>query len=278
MPDVAIAIASAVATQVITRALFDDGGGAQALSEAAQNRVQDRADEMYQIYLAFYSECEKLTIQEICSEPVYIPQFDAVRQRSNAEVLRTFAVARKKALYCLPPSCSGQRIATIKEMSRAQARSIAFAMHSAKMNEDTRAHLKISQRINNRLVINNIGMNINSRTDSLLESAARLHALAAQRAQGAFGAAAKAVGQLVNRGVQAAKLSFAEDAFSQAKSDFRRSEILEQNLTDTATVAADGDFGFFTPPGEFVGPPIDFPIDTGSIAEPGVDFGFGGSV
>jgi hypothetical protein len=194
-------VAIAVATQVISHALFSDGGSTNQ-SEAAAQMQQDRADEMFDLWVNYYQPVELKALTEIANRAVYIPRFDAVMQRANAQVLYDASRKRKQAMACIPLKCEGMRRNVAKETATMQARVTAHAMQSAKMGEDAKAHIKDEQRIHDRMILNNIGMNLNTRTDGALAAAAALHQAAAARAQSAYFESSKAVGQLVNRGVE----------------------------------------------------------------------------
>jgi hypothetical protein len=193
-------IAMAVATQVITHALFDNGS-TTSTTEAAAQIQQDRADEMFDLWVNYYQPIELVALQDIASRATYIPKFGATIQRANAQALQQAADSRKKALYCLPPRCEGMRRYTAAETTRAQARVVSFAMQAAKTAEDAKAYVKEEQRIHDRMLINNIGLNISSRTDTALAAAAALYASAASRAQAAYASTAAQVGSLAKAGV-----------------------------------------------------------------------------
>jgi hypothetical protein len=74
-------------------------------------------------------------------------------------------------------------------------------MQAAKTAEDAKAYVKEEQRIHDRMLINNIGLNISSRTDTALAAAAALYASAASRAQAAYASTAAQVGSLAKAGV-----------------------------------------------------------------------------
>ena len=193
-------IGMAIATQVISHALFDNGS-TTSTTEAAAQIQQDRADEMFDLWVNYYQPIELTALQDIAGRALYIPKFGATIQRANAQALQQAADSRKKALYCLPPRCEGMRRFTAAETTRTQARVVSFAMQAAKTAEDAKAYVKEEQRIHDRMLINNIGLNINSRTDTALSAAAALYASAASRAQAAYAASAQQLGGLAKTGL-----------------------------------------------------------------------------
>jgi hypothetical protein len=243
MPQVAIAVAASVAAAVITRALFDEGGGVNMSEQAAQMQ-QDRADEMFDLWVNYYQPVELKALTEIANRVVYTPRFNAVMQRANAQVLYDASKKRKQAMACIPLKCEGMRRNVAKETATMQARVIAHAMQSAKMGEDAKAHIKDEQRIHDRMLLNNIGMNLNSRTDGALAAAAALHQAAAARAQSAYSEGSKAVGQLVNRGVewynksQQPQQPQQPEGFPTAES-YSDAAVSTEGLTDVSTPSLD---------------------------------------
>lgn len=249
MPDggmsLMMAVAANVATQAIGQALFSpdgsNGGASAETLEAAQQAVQDRADEMEQFWVDTYKDLELLTINEVSTRANYVPQYQAQQLRAEADVVKIFSIKRKQAMACLPPRCVGMRRNTEAEMFDSVARLVNHAKLAAYQTEDTKTHTINSQILVDKFNIDKLGRNVSVRADHALISAAGLHAAAAQRAQAAFSASSQALGAIANRLVPAAldslRTSQTNTQMDAARQEFRSAERTDSYYTESAPAA-----------------------------------------
>jgi hypothetical protein len=237
-------VAMMVASQVVSSVLFDDGSSNIQQTEEAAQLVQDRADEMVTLWRDYYQAIEQEVLTEVQNTPVFLPQYDAAWMRANAEALKVFAKKRKDALFCIPPRCEGMRRYVALEMGFAQARAVAHATSAARTAEETKIHIKNSQRLTNRIMVDQLGRNVAFRSDSALMAAAQLHKMAADRAQSSFSVAQQALGGLVRRGTSAfmanQAAATAESNRMMAQESFRAAEYADAAApADTVEAGAD---------------------------------------
>jgi hypothetical protein len=164
--------------------------------DAIARRIQNRADGIYNIWQTNYLPCELATLAEICNQPLYVPQYEAVKQRAIAAVKSQFAAVRKQATYCLDAQCVGQKCEIDRTIDLEEARSVGFAIQAAYRAEESRKDLKDAQRLNDRLNVSNVGRGYVANSNSALNSAAQLFQQSAQQAQNQFNGLAQDLGNV----------------------------------------------------------------------------------
>lgn len=119
--------------------------------------IQERADEIFNVWTGNYLPVEQATLNEICNETIEVARVALVSQRARGEIAKIYAVAKKHRVYSLAPQQVGQRLEADIMISTKQADTTAGLVRTMVKQEQARAKLVNAQRLANRMNIINAG-------------------------------------------------------------------------------------------------------------------------
>lgn len=122
---------------------------AATISEAAELQSLV-ARELHEHWKAYYQQCDIMNINEVCTAPIYAPEYQLVEGRVRLEALRTVATNRDKArrtqdIYNVGASCqTSQYLAGVEAMMLTDSANYAYRWE--RTNVQQREQLRIANR------------------------------------------------------------------------------------------------------------------------------------
>lgn len=139
------------------------GDSAQAAAQAAElqykiaTRIQDREDELFELWRTEYKGCELALKNAVCNLTSYEPQYETAARRSITQVRRQFARARRDALACLDAHCVGAACGITRDIALAEASAASWAANVAIKVEDEKKLVRDQQVLENKFRVAALG-------------------------------------------------------------------------------------------------------------------------
>jgi hypothetical protein len=148
---VTTALVIGAVASVAASAISASGASKAAATTAEAAELQSQvARELHQHWKAYYEQCDIKNITEVCTAPVYSPEYQVVEGRVRLEALRTVASNRDKArrtqdIYNVGASCqTSQYLAGVEAMMLTDSANYAYRWE--RTNVQQREQLRIANR------------------------------------------------------------------------------------------------------------------------------------
>jgi hypothetical protein len=187
-------------------------------------RVQDRANQIHNVWTGNYLPCELQTLAEIDAVPKLIVAVGTISASGLNTTTQAYAQATHDIAEAGTEMCYSDACGTTNRMSVARAKSQSWRIQGDLRYEETRVDSQNAQRLNDRITMINPGRNGLANALNAMGAASAIYASVAEQAEAAKGSDAYAKGRMIN---------FAKDALGSVGAIAKAfaSPVLPQNPT-----------------------------------------------